>query len=61
MVTEGKISDPKKKKTKQVADGLKLPDTAKDDDYVVSKSGKPVKKAAKGLTFQDLQGAEHDC
>ena len=59
MVTEGKISDPKKKKTKEVVDGKKLPEKAEDDDYVVSKSGKPVKKA-KGLTFQDLQDAEKD-
>ena len=57
MITQGKISDPskKKKKPKAAPEATSVAKGKTENDYVISKSGKPVRKPAKGLTFEDLQ------
>ena len=64
MVADGKISNPKKSsKPKQIQVDGNVTEAAPvkpkaENEYFTSKSGKPVKKAAKGLTFEDLQGPQ---
>ena len=56
MISQGKITDPKKKKKAKASSEAEGEVKEKvESDYVISKSGKPVKKPPKGLTFEDLE------